>query len=109
MADAATSVVRYFEKKNGIIYVAIMTNISTYCDCAAIAPPGCMEDIGICASLDPVAIDQACIDQVLASPDQGKKELIERINQLNGIRTLKRAYEHKIGNREYDLIDLSGK
>ena len=62
-----------------------------------------MGDLGIVASLDPVAADQACIDLVLQSPDEGKKQLLQRINDLHGYRTIKRCEEHGLGSRRYVL------
>ena len=82
------------------------TDLLIDCDCVGggKAAPPCMKDIGICGSLDPVACDQACMDKILASSDAGKKELLERIRNLHGYRTTKRAEEHGIGSRDYELI-----
>lgn len=104
MADAAGSVVRYFN--GNILYINIMCNMSVDCDCCAIAEDPCIADIGILASLDPVAIDQACIDLVYNSNDAGKDHLIERIESRNGIHTIEEAARLGIGNREYDLINI---
>ena len=65
-----------------------------------------MADIGIFASLDPVAIDQACYDAVINSEDEGKKALIERMNSRHGIHTVEAAYDLGLGNREYELITI---
>ena len=86
MADAAYAVHNYFN--NNIVYINIMCNMSVDCDCCAKAEDPCMKDIGILSSTDPVALDQACIDLVYNSNDDGKKHLIERIeitedNQIN--------------------------
>ena len=105
MADAASSVVDYF--KGNVVYINVMKNISIDCDCDANAHEPCMKDIGILASLDPVAIDQACLDFVYNSSDPGKDELIERIESLHGVHTIEAAFELGIGNREYELIDLN--
>lgn len=105
MADAASSVVSYF--KGNIAYINVMKNMSVDCDCCAVAEDPCMKDIGILASLDPIAIDQACIDLVYgATDDPGQKELIERIESRNGIRTIESADELGFGSREYELIEI---
>lgn len=104
MADAAESVVNYFN--SNIAYISIMCNMSVDCDCCAVAEDPCMQDIGILASLDPVAIDQACIDLVYNSKDPGKNHLIERIERQNGIHTIETAAELGYGIREYELIKI---
>ena len=104
MADAAKSVVDFF--KDNILYINIMCNMSVDCDCCAVAEDPCMQDIGILASTDPVAIDQACIDLVYNSNDPGKDHLIERIESRNGVYTIKCAYDLGVGNREYELIEV---
>lgn len=104
MADAASSVVNYFE--NNIAFVNIMCNLSVDCDCCAVAEDPCMKDIGILASLDPVAIDQACIDLVYNSNDKGRNHLVERIEQKNGVHTIEAASDLGIGTREYELINI---
>lgn len=104
MADAAFSVVEYF--KGNIIYINIMCNLSIDCDCCAQAEDPCMADIGVLASLDPVAIDQACIDLVYQSKDKGRDHLIERIESKNGIHTIEVAEELGCGMRDYELINI---
>lgn len=105
MADAALSVVRYF--KGNALYVNVMKNLSVDCDCCAKAEDPCMQDIGILLSTDPVAIDMACIDLVYkATDDKGQKHFIERIESRNGIHTIDVAAEHKIGSKEYELIEI---
>lgn len=104
MADAAKSVHEYF--KDNIAYVNVMMNMSVDCDCCAIAEDPCMEDIGILVSLDPIAIDQACLDLVYASDDPGRDHLIERIESRNGVHTIERAAELGFGSREYELIEV---
>ncbi len=104
MADAAKSVVAYFN--GNAVYVNVMKNISVDCDCCDVAKDPCMADIGILVSLDPVAIDQACIDLAYASPDPGKADLIERIESRHGLHTLEVAAEHGLGSREYELIEV---
>ena len=104
MADAASSIVDYF--KGNAVYINVMKNISVDCDCDGNASDPCMQDIGILASLDPVAIDQACLDLVYNSNDPGRDKLIERIESRHGVHTIEAAYDLCIGNREYELIDL---
>ena len=104
MADAAESVINYF--KGNVVYINVMKNISIDCDCDGNASAPCMEDIGILASTDPVAIDQACLDLVYNSTDSGKDKLIKRIESLHGVHTVESAYDLGIGNREYEIIDL---
>ena len=104
MADAAKSVVDHFGGR--MAFVNIMKNMSVDCDCCAVAEDPKIGDIGILASLDPVAIDQACIDLVYSSDDPGKSDLIERIESRNGIHTIEAAAEIGVGSREYELIEL---
>lgn len=104
MADAAKSVVDYF--KGNTAYVNVMKNMSVDCDCCAVAEDPCMKDIGILVSLDPVAIDQACIDLVYASDDPGRDHLVERIETRNGVHTIETAAALGIGSREYELIEV---
>lgn len=104
MADAAKSVVELF--KGRIAYINIMCNMSVDCDCCAVAEDPCMKDIGILASLDPIAIDQACVDLVRGSNDPGRDHLLERIESRNGEHTIEAAAELGFGSREYELIEL---
>ena len=104
MADAAASVVEFFDKK--IVYVNVMKNMSVDCDCCAVAEDPCIADIGILVSDDPIAIDQACVDLVYACSDPGKPHLIERIETRNGVHTIEAAAEHGYGVREYELIEV---
>lgn len=104
MADAALSVVEYFKEK--IVFINIMCNMSVDCDCCAVAEEPCMKDIGILASLDPIAIDQACIDLVNKSDDPGKEHFIERVNSRHGIHTIEAAEELEFGSRKYELINI---
>ena len=104
MADAAMSVVEHF--KDRIAFINVMKNLSVDCDCCAVAEDPCMKDIGILASLDPVAIDQACIDLVVNSDDPGREHFMERVNSRNGIHTIEAAADLGYGTREYELIEL---
>lgn len=107
MADAAKSVVEYMHGK--MAYVNIMCNMSVDCDCCAVAADPKIKDIGILSSLDPVALDQACLDLVYASDDEGKADLIERIESRHGVHTIEAAAEIGVGSREYELIDIDVK
>ena len=104
MADAASSVVKYF--KGNAVYVNVMANMSVDCDCCAVAEDPCMKDIGILVSLDPVAVDQACLDLVYSSDDPGRDHLVERIESKNGLHTVEAAVKLGIGSKEYELIEV---
>lgn len=104
MADAAKSIVDRFAGK--IAFVNVMANMSVDCDCCAVAADPKVADIGILSSLDPVALDQACIDLVYASDDAGKADLIERIESRNGVHTIEAAAAIGVGSREYELIEI---
>ena len=104
MADAAGTVVKYFGDK--IAFINIMANMSVDCDCCAVAEDPCMKDIGILASTDPIAIDQACIDLVKQSNDPGKEHFLERVNSRNGTHTIDAAAELGFGTKEYELINV---
>ena len=104
MGDAASSVHKYF--KGNIVYITAMVNISIDCDCDGNASAPCMQDIGLLASTDPVAIDQACIDIIYNSTDPGKNKLIKRIEEKLGINIIKVAEEDGAGSRQYELIDI---
>lgn len=105
MADAASSVTEKFGEN--IAYINVMCNMSVDCDCCDVAEDPCMKDIGILASLDPVAIDQACIDLVKNSNDPGKEHFLERVNSRHGTHTIDAAAELGIGSKEYELIDIN--
>ena len=104
MADAAGSVIKYFDGR--IVYVNVMKNMSVDCDCFAKPEDPCIADIGVLVSTDPIAIDQACLDLVYACSDPGKPHLIERIESRNGVHTVETAAEHGYGTREYELIEV---
>ncbi len=104
MADAASSVVSYF--KGNLVYINVMKNMSVDCDCCAVAEDPCIADIGILASTDPIAIDQACIDLVYACDDPGKAHFLERVESRNGVHTIEAAAELGFGSREYELIEV---
>lgn len=104
MADAALSVVRLFGKKAA--YINVMKNMSVDCDCCAVAEDPCMKDIGILASTDPIAIDQACLDLVYAADDPGRDHFIERIESRHGVHTIEVAAELGFGSRAYALVEV---
>lgn len=104
MADSAKSVAEFF--KGNIVYINVMCNMSVDCDCCAVAEDPCIKDIGILASLDPIAIDQACIDLVYNSKDPGRDHFVERVEIQNGIHTIEAAAELGFGTREYELINI---
>ena len=104
MADAADSIVKYFDGK--MCFINVMCNMSVDCDCCAVAEDPSIADIGILSSLDPVALDQACLDLVYASKDPGRDHLIERIESRNGVHTVEAAAALSTGSREYELISL---
>lgn len=104
MADAASSVAEYFGGKAA--YINVMKNMSVDCDCCAVAEDPCMSDIGILCSLDPIAVDKACLDLVYSSDDPGRGHLIERIESRNGVHTIEAAVELGFGTDEYELIEI---
>ncbi len=105
MADADKSVVDYMGSEN-LLYINVANRLSVDCDCDAHPHEPEMADIGIFASTDPVAIDQACYDAVKNSPDPGKAALIERMDSRNAIHTVETAAWHGIGVREYEIISI---
>ena len=104
MADAAGSVIDYF--KGNVVYINIMCNLSVDCDCCEVAEDPCMKDIGILASTDPVALDQACVDLIDKSDDPGRNHLWERIESRHGVHTIEAAEKLGYGSREYELVTV---
>ena len=104
MADAASSVVEYF--KGNAVYINVMKNMSVDCDCCAVAEDPCLADMGVLASTDPIAIDQACIDLVYGCDDPGKAHFLERVESRNGVHTIESAAALGIGSREYELVEV---
>lgn len=104
MADAAWSVAEYFKGK--IAYVNMMCNLSVDCDCCAVAEDPCMKDIGILSSLDPIALDQACIDLIYQSKDPGRDHFLQRVESLHGTHTIDSAADLGFGTKEYELINI---
>ncbi|MBR6663889.1 MAG: DUF362 domain-containing protein, partial [Alphaproteobacteria bacterium] len=104
MAEAAEAVADYM--KGNIVYIDVMNNLSIDCDCDSNPEAPCMEDIGILASIDPVAVDQACIDMIWNSQDKGRDHFIERVERQNGRHILPYAESLGLGSREYELIEF---
>ena len=104
MADAASSVAKYFKDK--IIFINVMCNLSVDCDCCAVAEDPCMKDIGILASLDPIAIDKACIDLIYNSKDPGRDHFVARVERQHGTHTIDAANELGFGTTNYELINI---
>jgi len=102
MADAASTVADHFTGK--IAYVAVMKNLSVDCDCCAVAENPCMGDIGILSSLDPVALDRACLDLVEHSADPGRDHFMERVNSRHGAHTIEAAEALGVGTTDYELV-----
>ena len=102
--NLVSSVVKEF--KGDIVYINIMCNMSVDCDCCGVAEEPCIKDIGILASTDPIAIDQACIDLVKKSDDPGKEHFLERVNSRHGTHTIESAFKLGFGNKEYELIEV---
>ncbi len=104
MAETAGTIVDHF--KSNLAFVNIACNLSVDCDCCAVAEDPCMGDIGIFASIDPIAIDQACLDAVINSDDPGRNRLLERINSKNGMKIIDDAVRQGYGTKNYELIVL---
>lgn len=104
MAEAAKSVVDYFGNGERALYINVMNRLSVDCDCDGNPAEPDMHDIGILASLDPVALDQACIDLVYGAPDGGS--LIQRIESRNGLHTLEHTQDIGFGSRDYTLVNI---
>lgn len=104
MAEAAKAIVD--DAGDNILYINVMNNLSIDCDCNSHPAAPAMEDIGIFASLDPVALDRACVDQIYAAPDEGSTSLIRRIESRKGTHTLDYAEELGIGTQNYELVNI---
>lgn len=103
MADADKAVMDYMGAEN-IAYINVANRLSIDCDCDSNPYEPEMADIGIFASLDPVALDQACYDAVIYSPDPGKAALIERMEFRHAIHTVEAAASIGVGTREYEIV-----
>ena len=105
MADAAKAVDTYMGEN--IVYISVLNRLSVDCDCDGNAAPPCMKDIGILSSLDPVALDRACLDLVIQSDDPGKEQFMERVKSRHGQVTVDVAAEEGYGTKEYELIEVA--
>ena len=107
MGDAASTIVNYFKSKGKIAYINVMANISLRCDCAGgNAPAPKIHDMGILASLDPVALDKACLDIIKSHVDKGTDEWLKQLEDKKGENTIFVSEQHGIGSQEYILVDL---
>lgn len=104
MADSASSVVKYFD--GNMAFINVMCNLSVDCDCCAVAEDPCMSDIGILCSLDPIALDRACLDLIYASKDKGRDHFIERVESRHGVHTIDMANSLGFGSIDYELINV---
>ena len=104
MADATSSVVDFMDGK--VVYINVMNRLSVDCDCSGYPAEPDMHDIGILASYDPVALDQACLDLIYAQRDGDGASLVRRIERQNGLHTLEHAESIGLGSRQYQLVDI---
>ena len=109
MADACKAVINYMHETKGpesMLYISVANRLSVDCDCDGHPHEPEMGDLGIFASTDPVALDQACYDAVKNAKDPGKAALVERMDSRHAIRTVEAAFEHGLGERTYELIEI---
>lgn len=104
MADAASSVFKYFN--GNMVFINIMCNLSVDCDCCAVAEDPCMKDIGILASLDPIALDKACLDLIYNSTDSGRNHFVERVERQHGTYIIDSAEKLGFGSKDYELVEI---
>ena len=105
MADACKGVIDFMGRDN-ILYINVANNLSVDCDCDSNPHAPEMADLGIFASTDPVALDQACYDAVVNADDEGKAALIERMDSRHGIHTVEAANQLGLGSREYEIVNI---
>lgn len=107
MAEAAVAIADYMTVNHRpVVYINIMNNLSIDCDCAGDPEAPCMQDIGIAASLDPAALDAACLDMVYNSTDPGRDHFVERVEQQNGRHIIDVAEKLGLGSKDYEFIEL---
>ena len=104
MAEASKAIIDHIGDR--VLYINVANNLSVDCDCVATPADPQMGDLGIFASLDPVALDRACIDAVRNSADHGKIHLIERIDSKHGMHNLEYAEQLGLGSQKYELVNL---
>lgn len=105
MADACKGVIDHIGRDN-VLYINVSNNLSVDCDCNGNPAQPQMKDLGIFASLDPVALDRACVDAVFNSSDNGKGDLIERINSRHGTHTITAAEQLGLGSQKYKIVTI---
>lgn len=106
MAEACSSIMSYYEKKNGIVYINVINNLSIDCDCDSNPEEPCMKDIGITASLDPVAVDRASLDLIYKSQDPGREHFLERVETRHGAHTIEHAVTLGLGTTFYEIEEI---
>lgn len=106
MAEACSAVMKYYDDRGGIVYINVINNLSVDCDCDSNPEEPCMKDIGIVASLDPVAIDRASLDLIYKSQDPGREHFLERVETRHGAHTIEHAVTLGLGTTFYELVDL---
>ncbi len=106
MAEADCAVADYYAKKGGIVYINVINNLSVDCDCDSNPETPCMGDIGITASLDPVAIDRASLDLIYKSQDPGRDHFLERVETRHGAHTIEHAVTLNLGTTFYEIINI---
>lgn len=106
MAEACSAVMDYYEKRDGIVYINVINNLSVDCDCDSNPETPCMKDIGIIASIDPVAADRASLDLIYKSQDPGRDHFLERVETRHGAHTIEHAVTLGLGTTFYEFIDL---
>lgn len=106
MAEACSAVIDYYEKRGGIVYINVINNLSIDCDCDSHPEDPCMADIGIVASLDPVAVDRAALDLIYKSGDPGRDHFLERVETRHGAHTIEHAVTLGLGTTFYEFVNI---
>ncbi|MBP3890684.1 MAG: DUF362 domain-containing protein [Solobacterium sp.] len=106
MAEACSAIMKYYEDRKGIVYINVINNLSVDCDCDSHPEDPCMKDIGIVASLDPVACDRAALDLIYKSNDPGREHFLERVETRHGAHTIEHAVTLGLGTTYYQLEEL---
>ena len=106
MSEACSAVVDYYDNRGGIVYINVINNLSIDCDCDSNPETPCMADIGITASIDPVAVDRASLDLIYKSQDPGRDHFLERVETRHGAHTIEHAITLGLGTTFYELVDL---
>lgn len=106
MAEACSAVMDYYAKKGGIVYINVINNLSVDCDCDSHPEDPCMADIGIVASVDPVAADRASLDFIYKSQDPGREHFLERVETRHGAHTIEEAVNLGLGTTFYELVEI---